>query len=141
METNPSGTILYTTADNHLSTDVFEFPEYVSRNRSVSAVSTGGGDKEGAYKFDVNISTACIPNCRYLSYSDKKHVIDESKNKGLKLGDWKGSKTGNEQDKLKELTKQDSKVKSNFKALKKNVTTDNNNGDNKDEPEDYDDQF
>ena len=59
----------------------------------------------------------------------------------MKLGYWKGSKTGNEKDKLKELTKQDSKVKSNFKALKKNVTTDNNNGDNKDEPEDYDDQF
>ena len=132
METNPSGTILYTTADNHLITDVFEFPEYVSRNRSVSAVSTGGGDKEGAYKFDVNISTACIPNCRYLSYSDKKHVIDESKNKGVKLGDWKGSKTGNEQDNIKELNKKKSKFKRNIKSLKKKVTNNNDEGDDND---------
>ena len=44
METNPSGTVTYTTTENNLITTVSEFPEYLSRNRIVSAVSTEGGD-------------------------------------------------------------------------------------------------
>ena len=48
MSTNPSGTVSYTIEDNHLSTAVFDFPEYLSRNKSVSAAITGGGDQDGA---------------------------------------------------------------------------------------------
>ena len=42
MANNPSGTVSYTTAANHLSTAVSDFTEYVSRNRRFSTVSTGG---------------------------------------------------------------------------------------------------
>ena len=45
METNPSGTVSYTTSENHLRPAVSELPEYLFSNRSVSAVSTGGGDQ------------------------------------------------------------------------------------------------
>ena len=48
MTTNPLGALSYTTAENNLSTAVYESPSYVSSNRSVSTISTGGGDQEGA---------------------------------------------------------------------------------------------
>ena len=48
METKHSGTVSYTTSANNLITVVYELPEYVSRNRSVSAVIKGGGDQDGA---------------------------------------------------------------------------------------------
>ena len=59
----------------------------------------------------------------------------------MKLGDAKGSKTGNDLDKLKELKKQNSKFKRNTKELKKKFTNDNYEGDDNDEPEDDGDQF
>ena len=43
MATNPSGKMSYTTEAYYLITAVYEFPLYVSRNRSVSDVSTEGG--------------------------------------------------------------------------------------------------
>ena len=48
METISSGKVSYTTVDNHLSTAVSELLEYVSIKSSVSAVSTGGEDQDGA---------------------------------------------------------------------------------------------
>ena len=62
METNPSGKVPYTSSDNHLSTAVYELKEYVSRKRSVSDISTGGGDQDSAYKADGTINTGYIPN-------------------------------------------------------------------------------
>ena len=67
MTTNPSRTVKYTTAANHLSTAVSEFPSYVSMNMSVSAVSTGGGDQYSAYKRCGTINTVYIPNWVSLS--------------------------------------------------------------------------
>ena len=52
MESNPSGNVSYTIASNHVSTTVSYLPSYVSRNWSVSAVSTGVGDQHDAYKSD-----------------------------------------------------------------------------------------
>ena len=52
----------YTTEENHFSTSVSEFPEYVSSNRSVSDFSTRGVDQEGAYKDDGYIKTGSILN-------------------------------------------------------------------------------
>ena len=95
MSNNPSGTVLYTTAENNLHTAVFEFPEYASSNRSVNAVSTWGGYQEGAWKADVKINTGYIPNWILLSNTEKKRVIFERNNQGVKLGDGKGSNTGN----------------------------------------------
>ena len=60
--TNPSDTVSYTTVANHWSTNVSEFPEYVPRNRIVSAVSKQGGDQDGAYKADGTIDTVYIHN-------------------------------------------------------------------------------
>ena len=60
METNPSGTVSYTTDSNSLITAVSELQEYIFSNRSVSAVNTGDGDQDGAYKADRNINTGYI---------------------------------------------------------------------------------
>ena len=103
METNPSGTVSYTTESNNLSTTVSEFPSYVSRNIIVSAVNTGGGEQDGAYKSERIIDTGYIPNWRPGSNAYKNKVIAERNKKGVKLGDRKGIKTGNELDSLKEL--------------------------------------
>ena len=59
----------------------------------------------------------------------------------MKLGDGKGSKTGNEIDKIKEIKKKNYKFKRNIKALKKKVTNENDEVDDNDEPEDAGDQF
>ena len=48
METNLLGAVSYTTSANSLITSIYELPEYVSRGRSVIAVSKGCGDQDGA---------------------------------------------------------------------------------------------
>ena len=53
----------------------------------------------------------------------------------------KGNKTGNEIDKLKELKNQYYKFKRKIKALKNNVTNNNDKGDDNDKPEYAGDQF
>ena len=141
METNPSGKVPYTTEANHLSTAVSEFTEYVFGNRSMSAVSTGCGYQNGAYKSDRTTNTAYIHNRRFQSNADKKKVIDERKKQRVKLGDGKESKTVNELDNIKELKKQNPKFKRKIKAIKKNVTNDHDKGDDNDKPEDSGDQF
>ena len=115
MTTNKSGTVSYNTAENNLNIAVFELPKYVYRNISVSAVITGSGEQEVAYKADGTTNTGYITNWRYLSNEDKKKVSYESKKQRVKLGDGKGSKTGNEIYKLKKLNKQNP----NFKVIPK----------------------
>ena len=122
MVTNPSETVSYTTAENYLITSVSDFSKYVSRNKSVSAVSTGGGYQEAAYKVDGTINTGYIPNWRSLSNADNKKVISEKKKKKVKVGDRKVSNTGNELDKIKELKKQNLNFKRNPKFTMKKVT-------------------
>ena len=136
METNSSRTVTCTTSANHFITAASEFPSYVSRKRSFSAVSTGGGYQYCAYKYDGTINTVYIPNWGSLSNADKKKVFSERKKKGVKLWDWKGSKSGNNIDNLKELEKQNYKFKSKIKLLKKKVTNNNDEGDVNNEPED-----
>ena len=74
---------------------------------------------------------------------DKKIVISERNDQGVKLGDIKGSKTGNYLDKVKELKTHNSKFKIRIKALRNNITRDkdDNGVDVDDEAEDYGDQF
>ena len=45
MATNPSGKVSYTTEANNLSAAVSDFLVYLSRNMSVTAVNTVGGDQ------------------------------------------------------------------------------------------------
>ena len=62
METNHSGKVSYTTAEDFLSTSVSDFPENVSKNRSTRAVSIGGRYQERGFKYYVTINTGYIPN-------------------------------------------------------------------------------
>ena len=98
-----------------MRTYISELASYVSSNSSVSSVSTG-------HKFEETINTGYIHNWIFVSNSNKKKVVFENKNEGVKLGYWKLSKTGNAPDKPKELKKHNFKLKSNIKALKKEVT-------------------
>ena len=105
------------------------------------AVSTGSGDQYGALKYDRNINTGYIPNLGSFSNAYKKKIIAERNNQGLKLGNGKGSKTGNKLDKLKELKKKNSKFKRKIKELKKKVTNNNDEGDDNDKPKYSGDQI
>ena len=71
METNPSGKVSYTKSINNLGKDAYEYPEYVSRNITVSTVSTVRGNQGCIYKADGNINTRYIPKRISLSNSDK----------------------------------------------------------------------
>ena len=73
--------------------------------------------------------------------SHKKKVIAERKKQGLKLGDSKVSRTGNELDKIKELKKKHSNLKSGIKSLKNKVTNYNDEGYDNEETDDSGDQF
>ena len=48
MKTNPSGKVSYTKSINNLGKDAYEYPEYVSKNITVSTVSTVRGN-QGLY--------------------------------------------------------------------------------------------
>ena len=109
--------------------------------RSVSAVSTWGGDQDGAYKADGTINTGYISNWRQLSNEDKKKVLSERKKQGVKLVDGKVIKTWNELDNIKELKEKKSNFKTNTKSLKKKVTNKNDEGDDNEEPEDAGEHF
>ena len=108
---------------------------------SVSDESTGGRDQDGSYKADGTINTGYIPNCTSLSNEDNKKVIYERNKLGVKLVDGKGSKNGNELDKLKELKKKKIMFKRSIITLKRNIINDNDEGDDNDKPEDAGDQF
>ena len=63
-----SGTNLtYTQVANHLSTKVSTLPEYISKNRNISAVGTSvssmssGGSDASIHNADGSIITGCIP--------------------------------------------------------------------------------
>ena len=68
-------------------------------------VSTGGVDQDSAYKSEGTINTRYIPNLGSLSNAYKKKVISKSNNKGVKLGYGKGSKTGNNLNKIRQFKK------------------------------------
>ena len=107
----------------------------------MSAVSTGGGNQDYAYKTDGTINTGYISNWISLSNTDKKIVISERKNQGVKLWYGKGIHTGNNLDNIKELKKEKFKYKSNIKSIKKMFINDNAEGDDNYKPEDAGDQF
>ena len=46
MTTNHPGKVSYTTAENNLTTDVSELPEYESKNKGMIAARKGDGDQE-----------------------------------------------------------------------------------------------
>jgi hypothetical protein len=82
-----------TMAANHLSTALSELPEYISKNRIVSAANTGGDNEigDGIYNADGSINTGYIPTWRSLFSADKVKVAEARKKLGTNR---KGKKNG-----------------------------------------------
>ena len=68
--------ITYTTCANHLSTAVSELPDYLSKNRNVSQL-TSGEHTPSIYNEDGSIMTSYIKDFFKLSQDDRKIVTDE----------------------------------------------------------------
>ena len=153
--------ITYTMAANHLSTAVSELPEYIAKNRNISALGTGNGDKDdsdkgdGIYNGDGSINTGHIPGWRSLPFKDKKIVMEERKRLGIKYdasGDGKpgkggkGGKNGSsakaaaQANRTKQLEQQNQKYKRQIKALKRRQSA-NEEDSSDDDDIDAGDQF
>ena len=117
--------ITYTMATNHLSEEVSQLPEYLSRQRNISGVRSGGtGAEDGAYHADGTVKTGYIPNWRSLSNEDKQAVLAERQRLGIKPRG-KASKPGKGKadsstvdNTIKQLRAQNQKQKRTIKALK-----------------------
>ena len=79
METNPSGTVSYTTEENNSRPYLYELLQDVSRYNSLIAFSKGGEYGEGDYKHFGTINTRYIPNRISLSNAKKEKNIHERK--------------------------------------------------------------
>jgi hypothetical protein len=141
--------LTYTMAANHLSTAVSELPEYISKNRTVSAANTGGDNEigNGIYNADGSINTGYIPTWRSLSSADKAKVAEARKKLGTKR---KGNKNGNsntfnksaQANTMKQLKSQNKIFKRQIKALKRvNADGDNESDDSDDVSTDAGDTF
>ena len=138
--------LTYTMAANHLTTRVSELPDYISKNRSISAVGNtikndkGSGSEEGIYDSNGKIKTGFIPNWNKLSKEDRNKVFAERKR--LRSQKKNGEKNENElnpsdTNRLNQLVEQNKKFKRQIKALKRKNA---NDGDDSDEA-DPGDQF
>ena len=87
---NAGTNVTYTMAANHLSTAVSELPEYISKNRNVSAVGgdksvIGDGNKPTIYNADMSIKTGFIQGWNSLSEADKEKVkAERARKRGTK---------------------------------------------------------
>lgn len=152
-----AGTVVtYTMAANHLSSAVATLPDYLSRNRNLSGVSTNEGtieNTEGSsaiYNADGSINTGFIPNWRGLPQSDRDIVQSERKRLGLKsTGKGKshnGKQSAVDSNRLNQLSKQNKKYRRQIKSLKRGKSSTSERDDDKsdnddDEDTDAGDQF
>ena len=140
--------VTYTMAENYLSTAVSELPEYISKNRNISAVGgdksvIGDGNKPTIYNADMSIKTGFIQGWNSLSEADKEKVKAE---RAWKRGT---KKPGNKEEavnanRLKQLVKQNRKYKRQIKSLKRNNAVDEDTDvsiDDDNDEEDAGDQF
>ena len=76
----------YVTCANHIATAVSELPEFVAKNRIISATNTRGSNGTSSiYDADGTIRTGYIENWDQLSNADKKIVFNERKRLGIKF--------------------------------------------------------
>ena len=118
LSTEPPGTITFAVASNHLASCVSELPEYVAKNRTISAVKLA--PNEGIKKPDGSIHTGFYPNWRSLSKEQKDQVAAERKkrkNGRKKAGGQNAIKT-----ELESLKKKLGKNKRTIAALRHKVT-------------------
>ena len=113
--------IIYTTAANHLSTAVSDFPEHNNAHRKVTGVTTGTGndaENEGIYNSVGTIAAdRYLPNWGDLSKEDRLKVINARKQLGIEFG--KGGK-GSEKP-VKHTKKGFTKMKKLNKKLKRKI--------------------
>ena len=123
--------IHYTTCVNHLSAAVGELPDFISRNRNVSGITSRDGDPS-IYIEDGSIITSYIDNFYKLSPKDRKIVIDERERlnpggRGRGLGERgrgrgrHGGRGRGRASSISKLTKANEKYKRKIAALKKKV--------------------
>ena len=125
--TTSATSLLFTTAANHLSTAVSELPEFVLRQRLISAVR-----KATIYNSDGSINTGNIDGWWKLSYSDRSKVWGERKRLGIKSPTKSANNSRNKensekgniknmQNRLKQLENSNTDYKRKIKAMKKTV--------------------
>ena len=143
--------LTYQQAANHLSTAVSELPEFLAKNRNVSGAKTTNTTERGdpsIYNPDGSIITGHIPNWRSLTNADRQIVHAERRRLGViknKGGDDNSSKSAKQKEaardnRLKQLSDTNKRMKRQIKALKRSST----NGDNdnvSDSDADAGDQF
>ena len=139
----------YVTCANHISTAVSELPEYVAKNRNVSAIGTrGDNNTSGIYNADGTIKTGHIDNWNKLTLAEKKLVYSERKKQGIKFNKKDDSSLSSPStsaastNTIRQLKQQLKKSKRQIKSLKRSKSSNNDDG-NDDDDEDMDagDQF
>ena len=115
ISTEAAGTVSFSTAANHLASCVSDLPEYVAKNRTISAIKMA--PSSGVKREDGSIHTGYYPNWRSLSKAEKDQVSAErKKKKGGKAGGGASIKT-----ELQSLKKKLGKNKRKIAALKMKV--------------------
>ena len=120
--------LTYAQAANHMSTAVSELPEFITKNRNVSGITTttntaAKGDPS-IYNPDGSVITGHIPNWRSLSPADRQIVHTERRRLGVnknKGSDGKHSAKQNNAasaNRLKQLSDSNKRMKRQIKALK-----------------------
>ena len=121
------------TAFNHLASCVSDLPEYVAKNRNISAVKMAPAS--GIRRDDGSIHTGFFPNWKSLSKEERGQVTAERmKKKG-------GKKTGGQgsiKTELQSLKKKLGKNKRKIAALKSQVAEKRGGGDGDDDSDSAD---
>ena len=133
-----AGTIItYTMAANHLTTKVSTLPEYISKNRNISAVgksvsfNSSSGSDASIYNSDGTINTGFIPNWRSLSKEQRDSVMAERKRLGISGGKTKHSKGSSgkpDSNRMKQLISQNKKHKRTIKSLRRTSNAKDSDG-------------
>ena len=121
--------VLCIEAAKHIATAVSELPEYISKNRNISVVITGGDKLNSSsstiHKPDGTIITDHIPTQHNLSKQERAIIFEERKRLGLskiKKGSRKNahdSINSNTLNRSKQLEEQNKKLKRQIKVFKR----------------------
>ena len=137
INTEPAGTVTYTTVANHISTAVSELPDYVAKHHNVSGVTESQGS---IYNADGTINTGHHPNWKELSADDRKKVNDErarlglgrNKNRGGRKNASNSSTAKAISNQFKQLKEANAKHKRTIASLKKEDPEDESTNKDKD---------
>jgi hypothetical protein len=136
-------------AANHLTTAVSELPDYIAKNRNISALGhsnpnegTTGDTSSSIHNADGTIKLGYIPNWRSLSNADHDKVKEERKRLGLQKGAAKkGNSSAANSNRMKQLQAQNKKYKRTIKSLKRSSKAADTDDDSNDDDIDAGDQF